>query len=67
VNIPFTHVLLRPRDTPGLADEEVFLYCGHGPRAYLAAAALGNRGRARIVYLRGHFAGWLRSGLKVER
>jgi phage shock protein E len=65
VNIPFNRVL-SGSDVPGSPGEELFLYCGHGPRAYMAAAALRKRGRTRIVYMSGHFSGWRRAGLTVE-
>jgi rhodanese-related sulfurtransferase len=67
VNIPFTKVLSRMVDVPGTAEDELILYCGHGPRAYMAAAALRSGGRKRIVYLSGHWAGWENGGLRVER
>jgi phage shock protein E len=67
VNIPFNHVLSRLSQVPGSPDAELFLYCGHGPRAYMAAAALRRRGRRRIVYISGHFSAWRRAGLRVER
>jgi phage shock protein E len=67
VNIPFNRVLSRLSDVPGSADAELFLYCGHGPRAYMAAAALRTLGRTRIVYLSGHFAEWRSAGLRVDR
>ena len=67
VNIPFTKVLTSAADVPGAAGDELMLYCGHGPRAHLAAAALRRGGRTRIVYLSGHWAGWQAAGLRVER
>jgi rhodanese-related sulfurtransferase len=66
VNIPFTKLLTAVDDVPGAAGDEIVLYCGHGPRAYIAAGALHRRGRTRIVYLRGHWAGWQAAGLRVE-
>jgi rhodanese-related sulfurtransferase len=66
-NIPFTQVLSRTDDIPGTAGDEIILYCGHGPRAYIAAAALRHRGRKRIVYLTGHWAAWRNAGLRIER
>lgn len=67
VNIPFTQVLSRMDDVPGTADEELVLYCGHGPRAYLAAIALRRRGRKRLTYVSGHWAAWQAAGLRTER
>jgi phage shock protein E len=66
VNIPFTKVPSRIGDVPGTAGDELILYCGHGPRAYMAAAALRHGGRTRIVYLSGHWAAWQNAGLRVE-
>jgi rhodanese-related sulfurtransferase len=45
----------------------VVVYCGHGPRAYLAAGFLRRQGVRDIVLLDGHWAGWRRAGLPVER
>ena len=67
VNIPFGSVFSRLGDVPGTAGDELILYCGHGPRAYIAATALRQGGRRRIVYLSGHWAGWQSAGLRVER
>jgi len=67
INIPFTRLLSHAGDVPGNAEEEVIVYCGHGPRAYIAATALRASGRKQIVYLRGHWAAWQDAGLRVER
>ena len=66
VNIPFNQVSSRFAEVPGVQADELVLYCGHGPRAYMAATALRNAGRRRIVYLTGHFSGWERAKLRVE-
>ena len=67
VNIPFNQVLAGVDAVPGSPEEDVFVYCGHGPRAYMAAAALRKRGFRRIVYVSGHFSGWQRAGLRIEQ
>jgi rhodanese-related sulfurtransferase len=67
VNVPFTQVLSRMSDIPGAPDDELFVYCGHGPRAYMAAVALRRGGRVRIVYVSGHWAAWRAAGLRVEQ
>ncbi len=67
VNIPFTRLLSHVDEVPGTAEDELILYCGHGPRAYIAAAALRRGGRKRIVYLSGHWAAWQDAGLRIER
>ncbi|MGE3511712.1 MAG: rhodanese-like domain-containing protein [Vicinamibacterales bacterium] len=66
VNIPFQDIGARGAKIPGGVDEPLYLYCGHGPRAFIAAALLRRRGRSRFVYLRGHWAGWRRLGGRVE-
>lgn len=67
VNIPFTKVLSHMDEVPGTAGDELILYCGHGPRAYIAATVLRQGGRKRIVYLSGHWAAWHHAGFRVER
>lgn len=67
VNVPFTQVLSRMDAVPGTSDDELIVYCGHGPRAYIAAAALRRGGWTRIVYPSGHWAAWQAAGLRVER
>src|SRR5262245_36725893 len=67
LNIPVTRLLSRRDDLPGTPGDQLILYCGHGPRAHIAATALRCRGRTRIVYLRGHWAAWQAAGLPVER
>jgi phage shock protein E len=67
VNIPFTKLRSRMHDVPGTPVDELVLYCGHGPRAYIAATTLRHGGRKRIVYLSGHWAAWQDAGLRVER
>lgn len=65
VNIPFNHVSSRLAQVPTNLDEPLYVYCGHGPRAYIAASALRHGGRSRLIYVKGHFAAWLRAGLPV--
>ena len=44
----------------------VVVYCGHGPRAYIAGAALRRRGFRNIVYLAGHMKKWREMKLPLE-
>ena len=67
VNVPFPQVISRARSVAGAADDELIVYCGHGPRAYMAGAALRWVGRTRVVYLTGHWAAWQSAGLRTER
>ena len=67
VNIPFTSVLAGADTLRAQKSRTVVVYCGHGPRAWLAGQALRWRGYARVTYLRGHMAAWRRAGLREER
>ncbi len=57
VNIPFQQVSTRLSELPGRDAEPLIVYCGHGPRAYIAARSLQRTGRT-LVMLRGHWAAW---------
>jgi rhodanese-related sulfurtransferase len=48
-------------------DAELVVYCGHGPRAVVAARALRSKGFTRITYLEGHFSKWRSAGCREER
>jgi rhodanese-related sulfurtransferase len=66
LHLPFWQV---KSGAPSLAlkvDQPVVVYCGHGPRAYLAGAALRRLGFLSITYLAGHMARWTREGLPTE-
>lgn len=67
VNVPFTEVRSRMADVPGAAGDELIVYCGHGPRAYIAVAALRAAGRKRITYMSGHWSAWQKAGFRIER
>jgi rhodanese-related sulfurtransferase len=42
------------------------VYCGHGPRAYMAGSALRRLGFTQITYLAGHMTRWIKEGRKTE-
>jgi phage shock protein E len=67
LNVPFNQVSRRASGVARTTDRELVVYCGHGPRAYIAALALRRNGRRRIVYLNGHFARWQQLALPLER
>ena len=67
INIPFYAVPFRAGELGPRHDDPVIVYCGHGPRAHLASAALRARGFTRVSCLAGHMAEWLRAGHPVER
>ncbi|HEV3215577.1 MAG TPA: rhodanese-like domain-containing protein [Vicinamibacterales bacterium] len=65
--IEFWKLLTRSPEIPASREDLLVLYCGYGPRAILAGAALRRRGFQRVLYLRGHMAGWRRWGLPQEK
>lgn len=67
VHIPFWRVRARVAEVPAGRDEELVVYCGHGPRALIAGRALRRRGFTRVAYLDGHFSTWRRDGRPEER
>jgi rhodanese-related sulfurtransferase len=67
VHFPFGHARDRTIAVPASPDDEIVIYCGHGPRAWIAAAALRRRGFSRVTCLKGHMHGWKKRGLREER
>jgi rhodanese-related sulfurtransferase len=66
LHIPFWKLLNR---APGIRislDDPLVVYCGHGPRAWIAGAALRRHGFRRVEYLEGHMSQWRRAGLREE-
>jgi hydroxyacylglutathione hydrolase len=66
-NLPFTDILAGAVPDGVEPAEPVVIYCGHGPRAWMAGLALRWRGYQNLTYLRGHMAAWRRAGLREER
>ena len=67
VHIPFWTLPARLADVPARRDEPLVLYCGHGPRAWMARAVLRRAGYRHLVLLAGHMQAWREAGLPVER
>jgi rhodanese-related sulfurtransferase len=67
INIPFWAVPWRAGELGARRDDPIVVYCGHGPRAQLARAALRARGFSRIACLAGHMAKWRAAGYPLER
>ena len=67
VNVPFTRMVAGSHDPGAEKSAVVVVYCGHGPRAWLAGSALRRRGYTRVTYMRGHMAAWRRAGLREDR
>jgi outer membrane protein assembly factor BamB/rhodanese-related sulfurtransferase len=58
VHLPFWQAGSKWRTIEDARAKPVVVYCGHGPRAYLAAARLKQRGFTKILYLAGHMKRW---------
>ncbi len=58
IHIPFWQMVTRWRELFHLRERPIVVYCGHGPRAFIAGAALKRRGFTRVVYLAGHMKKW---------
>ena len=67
VNVPYTNVLAGAGDVPATKSQTLIVYCGHGPRAWMAGTALRLRGYTQVTYLRGHMATWRAAGLPEEQ
>jgi rhodanese-related sulfurtransferase len=67
LHIPFWRLSRRVASIPSPPDAPLVVYCGHGPRAWMAGAILRRRGFDRVRYLEGHMSGWNRARLRQER
>jgi rhodanese-related sulfurtransferase len=65
-HVPFWQMAVAAARIPGRKDQPLVLYCGHGPRAYIAGAALRSAGFSRVQYLAGHMKRWRDLGLPLE-
>src|SRR5687768_14169013 len=65
VHIPFWQMATRWRELPVARDGPVVVYCGHGPRAYIAGAVLKRRG-FKVSFLSGHMTKWRALKLPIE-
>jgi rhodanese-related sulfurtransferase len=61
-HVPFWNIASHVDEIPAGKTDEVVVYCGHGPRAQWAAAALRRCGFERVELVHGHWAGWVREG-----
>ncbi len=67
VHVPFQMALLRSAGLPKDKDLEMVIYCGHGPRAWIAQKLLAARGYGNTGLLEGHMKGWREAGLPLEK
>jgi rhodanese-related sulfurtransferase len=66
INVPLSSLMFDASNLPVPHDTGVIIYCGHGPRARMAAAAMRRAGFLKITYLDGHMSAWRRAGLREE-
>ena len=66
VHIPFWAMAGRIADVPAERADPVVIYCGHGPRAVIAAMFLRAAGFTRLITLEGHMSRWAREGLPQD-
>ena len=66
LHIPFWTLLTRMSEVSTAPEDPIVVYCGHGPRAYVAGAVLRASGFQRVMYLEGHMLKWRQAGLRQE-
>jgi phage shock protein E len=66
INVPFNEVGRRVGELDALRERPLVIYCGHGPRAWIAGLALRRRRFRHIGFIRGHMAAWRRAGLPED-
>jgi aerobic C4-dicarboxylate transport protein len=66
IHIPFWRLRYRMAAVPSPRERPIIVYCGHGPRAWMAGAALRRHGFQDVAYLEGHMYRWRRAGLPEE-
>jgi rhodanese-related sulfurtransferase len=67
INIPFQRIGGHLEMIPGSRRDAVIVYCGHGPRAWMAGVILRRTGFTDVRYLAGHFSKWAAAGLPQEQ
>lgn len=67
VNLPFNRVAAGISELRIEPDRAVVVYCGHGPRAWIAGRRLRQLGFTNVLYLKGHMRAWRNAGLREAR
>jgi len=65
-HLPFWKVGRNWQPFASMRESPIVVYCGHGPRAYMAGAALKRRGFKNVAYLAGHMKRWSEMNLPIE-
>ncbi len=58
IHLPFWQVGRQWQKLAAKREQPIVVYCGHGPRAYMAGAALRRAGFTNVAYLAGHMKKW---------
>ena len=66
VHVPYWRLLLRRARFDRAPGEPIVVYCGHGPRAWIAKAALLAHGARDVRLFAGHMRAWKRAGKPLE-
>ena len=66
IHVPFWRVGRWRHKLAPHRNDTVVIYCGHGPRAYVAGAALKRSGFTDVEYLEGHMKKWRDLRLPLE-
>ena len=66
IHLPFWAIGAHLLDIPAADDDDVVVYCGHGPRAWRAGGVLRRHGFKNVLYLQGHMHAWRQSHLREE-
>jgi rhodanese-related sulfurtransferase len=69
IHIPFWRMAVESDRLSRFKERPIVVYCGHGPRAYIAGSALRRAGFSHVEYLKGHMSKWksLRLPLEVDK
>jgi rhodanese-related sulfurtransferase len=66
IHAPWLKILFHTARLPEDRDVEIVIYCGHGPRAWIAMKLLRARGYRDTALLAGHMKGWKGAGLPLS-
>jgi rhodanese-related sulfurtransferase len=66
LHVPFWKIASESRKLSAFREKPIVVYCGHGPRAYIAGAVLRRRGFQSVAYLKGHMRRWRSLKFPVE-
>jgi len=65
-HLPFYAMWSHYDEIKAKPEDQIVLYCEHGPRAWIGKFALWTLGFKNIVYLDGHMSGWKQRGMPME-